>query len=166
MDLSLPDYWFTNRVIAVLRAATERVIEMGHEHVEPRHILWGILNEGEGVGCAMLDAMGVDRAKTVAQLTWSMPAAGWEHGEDGVPYTKGAKQVLHLALAAERQLDDPHVGTEHLLLGLLMQERRASADGGLPLQCTLEAALVALRRVDPARAASVQRWIARDMGRR
>ncbi len=162
MNSLLDDYWFTNRVIEVLRIATERTREMGHEHVEPRHILWAMLEEGEGVGCRMLEAMGVDRAKVKAQLAWSMPAAGWKHGEDGVPYTDGAKEVLHLALAAKRRLEDPATGTEHVLMGLVMLSRDEGTDSGLPSDCTLEAALTALRRVDPIRTEAVQQWLAQE----
>lgn len=159
MNSQLDDYWFTNRVIEVLRIATERAREMGHECVEPRHILWAMLEEGEGMACRMLAAMGLDRAKMKAQLAWSMPAEEWEHGEDGVPYRESTKEVLHLALAAKRQLEDPATGTEHVLLGLVMLREHGGADSGLPSDCTLEAALAALRRVDPIRTAGVQRWL-------
>jgi DNA-binding transcriptional regulator YhcF (GntR family) len=44
-----------------------------------------------------------------------------------LPYTSRAKKVLEYAMASARDLTHNHVGTEHLLLGLLMEEKGIAA---------------------------------------
>jgi ATP-dependent Clp protease ATP-binding subunit ClpA len=54
-----------------------------------------------------------------------------------LPYTSRAKKVLELAMTEARELDHSYVGTEHLLLGLLREEKGIAAqvlrDAGLEL---------------------------------
>ena len=40
-----------------------------------------------------------------------------------LPYTSRAKKVLELAMAEARELKHAYVGTEHLLLGLIREEK-------------------------------------------
>ncbi|MFB6240456.1 MAG: Clp protease N-terminal domain-containing protein, partial [Gemmatimonadota bacterium] len=40
-----------------------------------------------------------------------------------LPYTSRAKKVLEYAMAEARELNHSYVGTEHLLLGLLREEK-------------------------------------------
>jgi ATP-dependent Clp protease ATP-binding subunit ClpA len=44
-----------------------------------------------------------------------------------VPFTPGAKKVLELSLREALQLDHKYIGTEHILIALLRDEREASA---------------------------------------
>jgi ATP-dependent Clp protease ATP-binding subunit ClpA len=44
-----------------------------------------------------------------------------------LPYTSRAKKVLELAMTEARELNHSYVGTEHLLLGLLREERGIAA---------------------------------------
>jgi ATP-dependent Clp protease ATP-binding subunit ClpA len=45
---------------------------------------------------------------------------------DERPYTSRSKRVLELAMSEVRQMGHSYVGTEHLLLGILLVESRAS----------------------------------------
>lgn len=55
-----------------------------------------------------------------------------------LPYTSRAKKVLELAMAEARDLSHSYVGTEHLLLGLLREEKGIAAqvltDAGVNLE--------------------------------
>src|ERR671920_488720 len=44
-----------------------------------------------------------------------------------LPYTSRAKKVLELAMSEARELNHSYVGTEHLLLGLLREEKGIAA---------------------------------------
>ena len=44
-----------------------------------------------------------------------------------LPYTTRAKKVLELAMSEANDLDHSYVGTEHLLLGLLREEKGIAA---------------------------------------
>ncbi|HEX3866481.1 MAG TPA: ATP-dependent Clp protease ATP-binding subunit, partial [Gemmatimonadaceae bacterium] len=52
--------------------------------------------------------------------------AGQTTGPD-LPYTSRAKKVLELAMSEARELNHSYVGTEHLLLGLLREEKGIAA---------------------------------------
>jgi ATP-dependent Clp protease ATP-binding subunit ClpC len=55
-----------------------------------------------------------------------------------LPYTSRAKKVLELAMGEARELNHSYVGTEHLLLGLLREEKGIAAqvltDAGVNLE--------------------------------
>src|SRR5690606_5419542 len=55
-----------------------------------------------------------------------------------LPYTSRAKKVLELAMGEARELNHSYVGTEHLLLGLLREEKGIAAqvltDAGVHLE--------------------------------
>jgi len=55
-----------------------------------------------------------------------------------LPYTRGAKKVLELAMAETRELDHSYVGSEHLLLGLLREGDGIAAEVLTDLGVTLE----------------------------
>jgi ATP-dependent Clp protease ATP-binding subunit ClpA len=44
-----------------------------------------------------------------------------------MPYTSRAKKVLELAMSEARELNHSYVGTEHLLLGLMREEKGIAA---------------------------------------
>jgi DNA-binding transcriptional regulator YhcF (GntR family) len=75
-----------------------------------------------------------------------------------LPYTSRGKKVLELSMAAARQMGHQHVGTEHLLLGLIMEERSGAAQALVDAGITLdEARQTVLGRLDEARR-PVQGW--------
>ena len=57
-----------------------------------------------------------------------------------LPYTSRAKKVLEYAMAEARDLNHSYVGTEHLLLGLLREEKGLAAKVLGELGITLEEA--------------------------
>src|SRR5690606_37704613 len=57
-----------------------------------------------------------------------------------LPYTSRAKKVLELAMAEARELNHSYVGTEHLLLGLLREEKGIAAQVLTEIGVNLDAA--------------------------
>ena len=51
---------FSERAQRVLRQASEEVRLLGHDKVEPEHIILSLLSEAEGVGAKVLTYFGVD----------------------------------------------------------------------------------------------------------
>ena len=122
-------YNFTERVRKVLALSREQAIERGHEYVGGEHILLGLVIEGEGVACAVLQNMGVD-LKSVTSRVDAVITRGKNDprtlGPD-LPYTSRAKKALELAMASARDFEHSYVGTEHLLLGLIREEKGVAA---------------------------------------
>src|SRR5215208_5405077 len=121
-------YSFTERVRNVLAMAREEAVRLRHQYVSTEHILLGLIREGEGVAAAVLENLSVDLddVRQKVEETVKKGRSGKTTGPD-LPYTFGAKQVLELSMSAALQLNHNYAGTEHLLLGLLRQEKGIAA---------------------------------------
>ncbi len=103
--------------------ATSHVRELGHEHLEPEHLLLGALGLGRGVAHDVLagSGLGLDqaRAQVVHELGEGAPAAPGTSGQ--IPFSRAAKGVLDASLEESRALGhaQPHIGSGHVLLALL-----------------------------------------------
>ncbi|PHX97891.1 MAG: NDP-hexose 4-ketoreductase [Gemmatimonadetes bacterium] len=131
-------YNFTERVRKVLAMAREEAARLHHEYVGTEHILLGLIREGEGVAAAVLQNLNVDLDE-IQQKIEEMVKKGKAAQATGpdLPYTSRAKKVLELAMGEARELNHSYVGTEHLLLGLLREEKgiaaQVLADAGVHL---------------------------------
>ncbi|HSQ29681.1 MAG TPA: ATP-dependent Clp protease ATP-binding subunit [Gemmatimonadaceae bacterium] len=121
-------YNFTERVRKVLAMAREEAARLHHEYVGTEHILLGLIREGEGVAATVLQNLSVelDDIQQKIEETVKKGKAGQASGPD-LPYTSRAKKVLELAMSEARELNHSYVGTEHLLLGLLREEKGIAA---------------------------------------
>ena len=134
-------YNFTDRVRKVLQMAREEAARLHHEYVGTEHILLGLIREGEGVAAAVLQNLNVDLDEIAQRIeeTVKKGKAAAATGPD-LPYTSRAKKVLELAMAEARELNHSYVGTEHLLLGLLREEKGIAAqvltDAGVSLEAS------------------------------
>ncbi len=132
-------YNFTDRVRKVLQMAREEAARLHHEYVGTEHILLGLIREGEGVAAAVLTNLNVDLEDIQQKIeeTVKKGKAPAPEGPD-LPYTSRAKKVLELAMSEARELNHSYVGTEHLLLGLLREEKGIAAqvlsDAGVNLE--------------------------------
>src|SRR5213080_3433822 len=121
-------YNFTERLRKVLAMAREEAARLHHEYVGTEHILLGLIREGEGVAAAVLQNLSVDLDEIQQKIeeTVKKGKAAAATGPD-LPYTSRAKKVLELAMGEARDLSHGYVGTEHLLLGLLREEKGIAA---------------------------------------
>jgi ATP-dependent Clp protease ATP-binding subunit ClpC len=108
--------------------AREEAARLHHEYVGTEHILLGLIREGEGVAAAVLTNLNVDLEEIQQKIeeTVKKGKAAAAAGPD-LPYTSRAKKVLELAMSEARELNHSYVGTEHLLLGLLREEKGIAA---------------------------------------
>ena len=134
-------YNFTERVRKVLAMAREEAARLHHEYVGTEHILLGLIREGEGVAAAVLQNLSVDLDDIQQKIeeTVKKGKAAQTTGPD-LPYTSRAKKVLELAMSEARELNHSYVGTEHLLLGLLREEKGIAAQVLTDVGVNLDAA--------------------------
>ena len=121
-------YNFSERVRKVLQMAREEAQRLRHEYVGTEHMLLGLVREGGGVAAAVLANRGVnpDEVRRIIEETVKKGPQNQATGPD-LPYTSRAKKVLELSMSAARELNHSYVGTEHLLLGLLREEKGIAA---------------------------------------
>ncbi|MGH7570923.1 MAG: ATP-dependent Clp protease ATP-binding subunit [Gemmatimonadota bacterium] len=118
---------FTDRVRKVLSMAREEATRLHHDYVGTEHILLGLIREGEGVAAAILTNLNVDLDELRERIEERVDLGKSDMTADEVPYTTRAKKVLEFSVAEARSLKHSYVGTEHLLLGLLREEKGIAA---------------------------------------
>ena len=146
---------FTEGVRKVLAMAREEAVRLHHEYVGTEHMLLAMLGHDEGMGMSVLSALDADTDALREQIetTVKVGKATSLTGPD-LPYTNRAKIVLEMAMKEARELGHSYVGSEHLLLGLLREEKGIAAQvltsSGVTLARAREATLEQLGTPSPA----------------
>ncbi|MFQ5747537.1 MAG: ATP-dependent Clp protease ATP-binding subunit [Gemmatimonadota bacterium] len=117
------NYNFTERVRKVLAMAREEAIRLQHDYVGTEHILLGLIREGDGVAAEVLRNLAADFDDLLRLVEENLRPGKSSTPMGELPYTTRAKKVLEYAMAEARELNHSYVGTEHLLLGLLREEK-------------------------------------------
>ena len=121
------NYNFTDRVRKVLAMARDEAIRLQHDYVGTEHVLLGLIREREGVAATVLMNLGADLSQVHQRVEEAVRKGKATIALGELPYTSRAKKVLEFALAEARELNHSYVGTEHLLLGLLREEKGIAA---------------------------------------
>ncbi|MDQ4018274.1 MAG: hypothetical protein M3188_00380 [Actinomycetota bacterium] len=111
---------FTRRARQVVVLAQEEAETLGHRRVGTEHLVLGLLrSEDEAVARVLAEAgVTLDAARAQAR-----ELVGEETARRRAPFTRAAKRALANALHEARALGDNFIGAEHVLLGLLDDER-------------------------------------------
>jgi Clp amino terminal domain, pathogenicity island component len=107
-----------NAVVASMNAARAA----GNAEVGPAHLVLGLLDVPAGVAVRALAAQGVDLDAARRQITEGLPPPAAETPAV-IPYDGRARKALELTFRAALRLGSSGVGTGHLLLALLEEER-------------------------------------------
>jgi len=115
---------FTHRARRSILIAHDEATMAGQHVIGTEHLLLGLLRVGEGTGGGILDRLGVDREVLHGDLR-KLIARGPEEREPAreISFTPEALRVLQRAYEVSRERSEPHIGTEHLLLGVLDEPR-------------------------------------------
>jgi excisionase family DNA binding protein len=112
---------FTKHAQSVLALSQARAEQLGSAGIETAHLLLGLAAEPHGMGGRALAEFGVTEAH-INRLLSDRPAwLGPPRTETTVPLSlaPGTMRALRSAVEQANKLKHDHVGTEHLLLGLL-----------------------------------------------
>src|SRR5215204_5562605 len=126
--MTMNGYNFTERVRKVLAQARVEAAALHHEYVGTEHILLAIAREGDGVASAVLDNLSVSTADIITRVLGILvPGKQDQRIGPDLPYTSRAKKILELSMSEARSFSHSYVGTEHLLLGVLAEEKGVGA---------------------------------------
>lgn len=118
---------FTDRARKVMQLANQAAQSLNHEYIGTEHILIGLLKEGTGVAANVLRNLNLDSVQIRAAVE-SIVQPGPDCLAIGkLPQTPRAKTAIQFAMEEARSLNHNYVGTEHLLLGLLREEKGVAA---------------------------------------
>lgn len=145
---------FSDRLRSVLSEAREEAARLRHEHVGTEHLLLALLAETDRDGSGpppavrlVFDVLAVDRAKMRDVLEQTVLPGRARATDDQLSYTSRAKAVLELAMAEARVARAGTVDTQHLLLGLIREERGIAAQVLLDFGITVDKARAELARL-------------------
>ncbi|HEY3268639.1 MAG TPA: ornithine carbamoyltransferase [Armatimonadota bacterium] len=109
---------FTERTRRIVYKAQEEAHRYGHPKVGTEHLLLGILDEPDTIAARVLSTLqgGLEKLRvgTIAAL---QPGAGGPATHIGL--TRSARHALELAQDEASQQGADHIGTDHLLLGIV-----------------------------------------------
>jgi plasmid stability protein len=115
---------FTERGRRVVVRAQEEARALHHAEVGTEHILLGLFDEEQGLAAQILAALEITKEDVRARVE---PAGEAEPLRGRLPFAADAKRALELSLREALALGHNHIGTEHILLGVLRDEDSAGS---------------------------------------
>jgi ATP-dependent Clp protease ATP-binding subunit ClpC len=131
---------FTEAAIKVLMLAQEEGRRLGHNFVDSEQVMLGLLGEGKGIAAKALKLNGVtlkaarEQVETVIGRGHDFPRLPWYRiwfaSFKEMPFKPRTKRIFELSSEEANQLGVNYISTEHLLLGLIREEKDNSKEGG------------------------------------
>src|SRR5213594_1419566 len=112
---------FNDRAKRVLALAQDEAIRFNHNYIGTEHLLLGLVREGEGVAARALDSLGIELSKVRTAVEFTIGRGKATTSPSEITRSPRTKKVIELAIDEARKLGHSHVGTEHLLLGLVRE---------------------------------------------
>src|SRR2546423_350366 len=146
MSTMYPFERFTERAKKVLTLAQEEAERSHHSYIGTEHLLLGLLREGEGLAAKVLNNLGVEIGK-VRQTIESVLGRNERIIIQQIIPTSRVKKVIEISFEEARRMGHAYVGTEHLLLGLLIEGEGIAAHVLEDLGATLDKVRAEIERL-------------------
>src|SRR5262245_8699651 len=141
---------FTEKAKRILFLARYEASQQGSKVIGTEHILLGLLKEGEETTRELFTRANVSMDLLQAELERRNPPREKLSTSVEIPFSEETKKALQFAEEEAERLMHPHIGTEHLLLGVLRLEDsvagRMLAERGLRLFAVREDAVNIYKR--------------------
>ncbi len=98
--------------------AQEESRRLNHDYIGTEHLLLGLLAERDGIAARSLGDLGITHDDARVRVE-EMVGVGEAPPAGHIPFTADAKKTLEMGLRESIGLGHRHIGTEHILLGLL-----------------------------------------------
>lgn len=118
---------FTDRARKVMQLANQEAQRFNHEYVGTEHILLALIKEGSGLAAAVCKNLDLDLRRVRLKVEELVQAGPDMVTMGKLPQTPRAKRVMEYAMEEARSLGHNHVGTEHILLGLIREGEGVAA---------------------------------------
>jgi ATP-dependent Clp protease ATP-binding subunit ClpC len=117
---------FTERARRVMELANREALQLNHPSIGTEHLLLALLTEDGGGAAAVLENLRIDARELYLEIKRLKPIEPM-YAVGKLKQTPRAAKAIEYAIDESRNLNHGHVGTEHILLGLLrMQEGLAA----------------------------------------
>ncbi len=111
---------FTEKAKKVLTLAQDEAEKSHHSYIGTEHLLLGLLREGDGLAAKVLNNLGVEIEKVRTTIESVLGRNERIIVQQIIP-TSRVKKVIEIAFEEAKRMNNTYVGTEHLLLGLLIE---------------------------------------------
>jgi ATP-dependent Clp protease ATP-binding subunit ClpC len=119
--MSMPH--FNTDADQIIKSVAQQIAyEYEIDFVGTEHILLAILRHGHGLGAEVLRSFDLDEGRVRAEIDEQLQREKedtWVFGR--LPGSPHYRNVVELAIDEATQLESNHIGSEHLLLGLLRE---------------------------------------------
>ncbi|MSR78924.1 MAG: hypothetical protein EXS59_02140 [Candidatus Taylorbacteria bacterium] len=131
---------FTDRARKVMQLANAEAHRLNHHYVGTEHVLIGLIKAGSSPGIDVFYNLNIDPDKILSDLGKIIASGTDPVTDEKLPHTPRLKRVIEFAIEESRGFNHSHVGTEHLLLGILREQEGVAAQVLMNLGVTLEGA--------------------------
>jgi len=111
----------TEQARGAVQRANEEAKRFGHKYIQTGDLLLGLVSGGSNTAVQILEHLKIDRSKLAVRIEQIIQA--WS----SVETDPRLKKVVEYAFDEAQRLKHRHVGTEHLLLGLLREREGVAA---------------------------------------
>ena len=106
-----------------LQAAQEFGGRSGQQQIEPLHLLWALIAQGDGVVPPLLEKLGVSPTRLAGEIEKQVERLPKVSGVSQQYLSPASNDVLERAFDEAQRLKDEYVSTEHILLGIAGADR-------------------------------------------
>ncbi len=118
---------FTEKAKRILFLARYEASQQGSKVIGTEHLLLGLLKEGEETSRELFRRANVSMELLQGELERRGPTREKLSTSVEIPFSEEAKKALQHAEEEAERLMHPHIGTEHMLLGLLRLEESVAS---------------------------------------
>ncbi len=116
-------YKFTNSAEQAFEIANELAASLGHNYIGSEHILYGLVEEKNGVASKVLANQGVTSEFVLDKIEEliGINEEGAIENSDDIGFTPRSKRIIENAFAEARRQNSEFIGTEHILVGIMRE---------------------------------------------
>jgi ATP-dependent Clp protease ATP-binding subunit ClpB len=111
-----------------MQAAQEMGARFGQQQVQPLHVLWALLAQGDGVVPPLLEKLGVSPTQLAGEVEKQVERLPKVSGGAEQYLSPETNKVLERAQEEAQHLKDEYVSTEHILLGIAAAKRDSAGE--------------------------------------
>ena len=119
---------YTEKARRVIFFARYEASQFGAQAIEAEHILLGLLREDKQLTQKFFRSPHSTVESIRKEIEGRTPLRDKVSASVDLPLSQSAKRVLSYAADESERLQHSHIGTEHLLLGILREEKSSAAD--------------------------------------
>jgi len=112
---------FTDRAKMIMTLARQAALRLKHDYIGPEHVLLGMVEVHDCTAATALVKLGADLAGLRVEMEQAVRHGSRPTTSNQLPFTPAAKRVLELGMEEAAKLGHNHLGSEHLLLGVLAE---------------------------------------------